>query len=174
MAIFDNCYVSLHGTQIFNTYMNFSRHHLCSFTCVPLFVLDWSMAWNRCLQHPCFKNLCKIAQASKNSDSNAQRFLLNLLTHSWFHSMLFALSGYQFPYIVMNRCLYLIYILSSFAKTLPAPFLSLWCHVWLCRTNWLYIRSSVCFSEPVCIGINYLCILPVHENFVSVIELGPV
>ena len=67
---------------IFNTYMNFSRHHLCCFTVVPLFVLDKSMAWNRCLQHPCFKNLCKIAQASKNSDSNAQHFLSDLLTHS--------------------------------------------------------------------------------------------
>jgi hypothetical protein len=28
---------------IFNTYMNFSRHHLCCFTVVPLFVLDKSM-----------------------------------------------------------------------------------------------------------------------------------
>jgi hypothetical protein len=36
--------------------------------------LFWISLWlkNRCLQHPCFKNLCKIAQASKNSDSNAQ------------------------------------------------------------------------------------------------------
>jgi hypothetical protein len=66
---------------IFNTYMNFSRHQLCCFTIVPLFVLDKSMAWNRCLQPTCFKNLCKIAQASKNSDSNAQHFLSDLLTH---------------------------------------------------------------------------------------------
>ena len=58
---------------------------------------------------PLLQKLCKIAQASKNSDSNAQHFLLDLLTHSWFHSVLFALSGYQFPYLVMNRCLYLIY-----------------------------------------------------------------
>jgi hypothetical protein len=37
----------------------------------------WIHLWvkNRCLQHPCFKNLRKIAQASKNSDSNAQHFL---------------------------------------------------------------------------------------------------
>ena len=62
------------------------------------------LLWNRCLQHPCFKNLCKIAQASKNSDSNAQHFLSDLLTHSWFHSMLFALPSYQFPYTIMNRC----------------------------------------------------------------------
>jgi hypothetical protein len=48
----------------------------------PLFILDKSMAWNRCLQHACFKNLCKIAQTSKNSDSNAQHFLSYLLTHS--------------------------------------------------------------------------------------------
>ena len=54
------------------------------------------------------KNLCKIAQASKISDSNAQHFLSDLLTHSWFHSMLCALPGYQFPYTVMNRCFYLI------------------------------------------------------------------
>jgi hypothetical protein len=65
----------------------------------------WISLKNRCLQHPCFKNLCKIAQASKNSDSNAQHFLSDLLSHSWFHSMLFALPDYQFPYNVMNRCL---------------------------------------------------------------------
>jgi hypothetical protein len=90
--------------------MNVSRHHLCCFTIVPLFVLHKSMAWNKCLEHPCFKNLCRIAQASKNSDFNAQHFLLDLLTHSWFHSMLFALPSYQFPYIVMNRCMSLPYI----------------------------------------------------------------
>ena len=92
---------------IFNTYMNFSRHHFCCFTVAPLFVLDKSMAWNRCLQHPCFKKLCKIAQASKNSDSNAQHILSDLLKHSWFHFMPFALPGYQFPNTVMNRCFYL-------------------------------------------------------------------
>jgi hypothetical protein len=92
---------------IFNTYINFSRHHFCCFTVAPLFVLDKSTAWNRCPQHPCFKNLCKVAQASKNSNSNAQHFLLDLLTHSWFHSMLFALPGYQFPSTIMNRCFYL-------------------------------------------------------------------
>ena len=93
---------------IFNTYINFSCHHFCCFIVAPLFVLNKSTAWNRCPQHPCFKNLCKIAQASKNSNFNAQHFLLDLLTHSWFHFMLFALPGYQFPYIVMNRCFYLI------------------------------------------------------------------
>jgi hypothetical protein len=92
---------------IFNTYMNFSRHHLCCLTVVHLFVLDKSMTWNRCLQHLCFQKLCKIAEASKNLDSNAQYFLSDLLTHLWFHSMLFALPGYQFPYSVINRCLYL-------------------------------------------------------------------
>jgi hypothetical protein len=66
----------------FSTYINFSRHHLCCFTIALLFVLDESTAWNRCLRHPCFKNLCKIAQASKNSDSNAQHFLSDLLSHS--------------------------------------------------------------------------------------------
>ena len=71
--------------------------------------LFWISLWltNRCLQHPCFKNLCRISQASKHSYSNAQHFLSDLLTHSWFHSMLFALPSYQFPCIVMNRCLYL-------------------------------------------------------------------
>jgi hypothetical protein len=98
---------------IFNTHVNFSRHHFCCFIIVPLFVSDKSMAWNRCLQHPCFKKLCKIAQASKNSDSNAQYFLSDLPTHSWFHSMLFALAGYQFPHIVMNRCLYLTLWINS-------------------------------------------------------------
>ena len=71
--------------------------------------LFWISLWlkNRCLQHPCFKNLCKIAQVSRNSNSNAQHFLSDLLTHSWLHSMLFALPCYQCPYTVMNRCLYL-------------------------------------------------------------------
>jgi hypothetical protein len=67
---------------IFNTFINFSRHHFCCFTIAPLFVLDKSTAWNRCLQHPCFKKLSKIAQASRNSDDNAQHFLSDLLTHS--------------------------------------------------------------------------------------------
>jgi hypothetical protein len=67
---------------IFNTFINFSCHHFCCFTIAPLFVLDKSTAWNRCLQHPCFKNLRKIAQASIYSDSSAQHFLSDLLTHS--------------------------------------------------------------------------------------------
>ena len=104
---------------IFNTYINFSRHHFCCFTVAPLFVLDKSTAWNRCLQHPCFKNLCKITQAFKNS--NAQHFLSDLLTHSWFHSMLFTLPGYQFPYTVMNRCFYLTDFIESTWKPPWSP-----------------------------------------------------
>jgi hypothetical protein len=90
---------------ISNTYINFSHHSFCCFTVVPL--LFWISLWlkNRCLQHLCFKNLCKIAQAAKNSDSNAQHFLLDSLTHSWFHSMLFALPSYQFPYITNSLIL---------------------------------------------------------------------
>jgi hypothetical protein len=67
---------------IFNTFITFSRHHFCCFIVASLFVSNKSMAWNRCLQHACFKNLGKIAQASRNSNSNAQHFLLDLLTHS--------------------------------------------------------------------------------------------
>jgi hypothetical protein len=93
---------------IFKPYINFSRHHLCCFTIAPLFVLDKYTAWNRCLQHPYLNFLCKIAQAFNNSNSNAQHFLSDLLTHSWFHSMFFALPSYQFPYNVMNRSFYLI------------------------------------------------------------------
>jgi hypothetical protein len=93
---------------IFNTYINLSHHHFYCFIVAPLFLLDKSMAWNRYLQHPCLKNLCEIAQASKNADSNTQHFLSDLRTHSWFHYMLFAFPGYyQFPYTVMNRCFYL-------------------------------------------------------------------
>jgi hypothetical protein len=66
---------------IFNAYINISRHQFCCFTIAP-FVLDKSTVWNRCPQHPCFKNLCKISQASKNLDFNAQHFLSDLLTHS--------------------------------------------------------------------------------------------
>jgi hypothetical protein len=47
------------------TYIHFSRHHFCCFTVAPLFVLDKSTDWNKCLQHPRFKKLFKIAQASK-------------------------------------------------------------------------------------------------------------
>jgi hypothetical protein len=67
--------------SIFNTNINFSRHHFYYFTGAPLFVLDKSAAWNRCLQQAS-KNLCKIAQVSKNLDSNTQHFLSDLLTHS--------------------------------------------------------------------------------------------
>jgi hypothetical protein len=67
---------------IISTYINFSCHHLCCYIVAPLFVLDKSTAWNRCIQHPCFKKLCKIAQASKNSDPNTQHFLSDLLAHS--------------------------------------------------------------------------------------------
>ena len=35
---------------IFNTYIKFCRHHFYCFKVVHLFVLDKSMAWNRCLQ----------------------------------------------------------------------------------------------------------------------------
>jgi hypothetical protein len=49
---------------ILKTFINFSRHHFCCFIVASLFVSDKSTTWNRCLQHPCFKNLCKIAQAS--------------------------------------------------------------------------------------------------------------
>jgi hypothetical protein len=92
---------------IFNTYLNVSRHHFCCFIVVPLFF--WISLWLRIGVYNTLASIffCKIAQASKNSDSNAQHFLSDLLTHSWVHSMLFALPRYQFPYIVMNRCLYL-------------------------------------------------------------------
>ena len=70
------------GLPNFNTHMNFSRHHFCCFTIASWFVLDKSTAWNICIQHPCFQNLCKIAQASKDSDSNAQHSLSDLLTYS--------------------------------------------------------------------------------------------
>ena len=50
---------------IFNTYMNFSRHHLCCFIVVSLFVLNKSMAYNRSLQHPCFKNCVKLLKPPK-------------------------------------------------------------------------------------------------------------
>ena len=67
---------------IFDTYINFSRQQFCCFIVASLYILDKSTTWNRCLQHPCFKNLWKIAQASKKSDSKAQHLLSDLLTHS--------------------------------------------------------------------------------------------
>jgi hypothetical protein len=85
MAIFEIWEVSLDGTP---DYKYIHQLFLAIiFVASQLFIylfLDKSMAWNRCLQHPCFKILCKIAQASKHSDSNAQHFLSDLLTHSRF------------------------------------------------------------------------------------------
>jgi hypothetical protein len=98
----------------------------CTWSCLELHVggfrdEGWQfLTFGRCLQHPCFKNLCKIAQASKNSDSNAQHFLSDLLTNSWFHSMLFALLGYQFPYTVMNTVG--VSTLVSTCKLFPSKF----------------------------------------------------
>jgi hypothetical protein len=74
------------------------RHHHCCFTIAPLFVLDKSTAWNGCLQHPCFKNLCKIAQASKVLDSNTPPLpfgFANTFMISLDHAL--ALPSYQFP-----------------------------------------------------------------------------
>ena len=110
------------------------------------------------LQHPCFKNLCKIAQASKNSDSNAQHFLLDLLTHSWFHSMLFALPCYQFPYTVMNRCLY--------PTTKPGNhgtpnahnrwislFYHVWRHAWIdVHWNSIWLRAQLLMTSHYTLG----------------------
>ena len=96
------------NSQFISTHINFSCHHFRCFTTAHLFVLDKSTAWNMCLQHPCFNNLCKIAQASKNQDSNTRHFLSGC-ADSRFHSMLFALPGHQFPYTGMNRCSYLIF-----------------------------------------------------------------
>jgi hypothetical protein len=91
---------------IFKIYMNFSRHHLCCFIVVPLFLLDKSMAYNSYLQHPCFKNLCKTVEASENSDVHRPTLPFRICYHIHdVHSMLFALPGYQFPHTVMNRCL---------------------------------------------------------------------
>jgi hypothetical protein len=86
------------------------------------------------------KNLCKIAQASKNSDSNAQYYLSDLLTHSWFHSMLFALPSYQFPYTVMNRCLYLSGVHLQQGHTT----------IWTCRCCGVWVMFYV-FSSAACI-----------------------
>ena len=58
---------------IFNTYTNFSHHHFCCFTVVPLFVLDKVYGLKIGIYNTlASKYLCKIAQAFKNSDSKAQ------------------------------------------------------------------------------------------------------
>jgi hypothetical protein len=65
MAIFDMMEVSLDGTPNFNTYMNFSRHRFCCFIIVPLFVLDKSTAWNRCLNTLASKICVKLLKPPK-------------------------------------------------------------------------------------------------------------
>ena len=71
--------------------------------------LFWISLWlkNRCLQHLASKICVKLLKPSKIQIPMPNTSFSDLLTHSWFHSMLFALPSYQFPYIVMNRCLYL-------------------------------------------------------------------
>jgi hypothetical protein len=139
--------------------------HNCS---DPLFVSDKSMTWNRCPQHPCFKNLCKIAQASKNSDSNAQHFLSDLPTHSWFHSMLFALAGYQFPYIVMNRCLYLTLWINSSSthnrEQFTCSFLDLTNHIWYKTENWICTAQTCAHVCRKSHYINNYAAKPNEEN----------
>jgi hypothetical protein len=85
---------------------------------LPIFKIHMNFSWihlwvkNRCLRHPCFKNLCKIAQASKNSDSNAQHFISDLPTHSWCSLHALCTPRLSTPlYTVMNRCLYLTQLL---------------------------------------------------------------
>jgi hypothetical protein len=95
------------NSQFFYTYMNFSRHHLCWFT------IDLLLFWiSLCLRIGVYNTLAskicvKLLKPPKNQIPTPNHFLSDLLTHSWFHSMLFALPGYQFYNIVMNRCLYL-------------------------------------------------------------------
>jgi hypothetical protein len=95
---------------VFNTFINFSPPSFLVasqlFLCLFWISLRLGIGVSNTLA---FQNLCKIARASNTSDSNAQHFLSDSLTQSWFHSMLFALPGYQFPYTVTNRCFYLIH-----------------------------------------------------------------
>jgi hypothetical protein len=56
---------------IFNTYMNFSCHQFCCFIVVPLFVLDKSRLRIGVYNTHASKFCVKIAQTSKNSNSNA-------------------------------------------------------------------------------------------------------
>jgi hypothetical protein len=95
---------------IFKIYMNVSLATIC--VASQLFLcLFWISLWvkNRCLQHPCFKNLCKIALESPQKFRFQRPTLpFGICEHIHdVHSMLFALPGYQFPYTVVNGCLYL-------------------------------------------------------------------
>jgi hypothetical protein len=58
----------------------------------------------------------------------------DLLTHSWFHSMPFALPSYQFPDIVMNRCLCLKQV-SLYSTTNTAQDKYIWLAGRLLRTT---------------------------------------
>jgi hypothetical protein len=83
----------------------------------------WISLWvkNRCLQQPCFKNLCKIALESLQKVRFQRPTLaFRICEHIHdVHSMLFALPGYQFPYTVVNRCLYLKWINEDLLASSP-------------------------------------------------------
>jgi hypothetical protein len=84
MTIFDIWEVSLDGTPNFkNIHELFSPSfvllHSCSFVYFGYTYGSRIGVYNTLASK---KKLCKIAQASKNSDSNAQHFLSDLVTHS--------------------------------------------------------------------------------------------
>jgi hypothetical protein len=104
--------------------------------------LFWISLWLRISVYNILAS--KIAQASKNSDSNAQHFLSDLLIHSWFHYMLFALPCYQFPYTVMNRTWYLYLRIHNSLHCPPTMFIGIFSYIprrlEICG---VYVNSSI-------------------------------
>jgi hypothetical protein len=68
----------------FNTYMNFSRHHFCCFTVVPLFVLFWISVWLGIgVYNTVASKICvKLLKPPKIQIPTPNTSLLDLLTHS--------------------------------------------------------------------------------------------
>jgi hypothetical protein len=100
--------VSLDGTPHFSihTWTCLAIIHVVSRLFLCLF---WISLWLRIGVHNILasKTCVKLLKPPKIQIPTPKTSLSDLVTHSWFHSMLFALPSYQFPYTVMNRCLYL-------------------------------------------------------------------
>jgi hypothetical protein len=102
--------------------------------------------------------------------------LSDLLTHSWFYSMLFALPSYQYPYIVMNRCLRLPLLHFLYWQYMSYTCWFLWhvnyienfkwrLHFLVGVAFWKVVLREIYFEGPICVWrvlktsiLNTVCI----------------
>jgi hypothetical protein len=110
MTVFDIWEMSLDGNSQFLIHMNFPRHHFCCFHSCFFVCFGKVYGLRIGVYNTLASKICvKLLKPPEIQIPTPNTSFSDLLTHSRFHSMLFALPGYQFLYIVMNRCLYLTY-----------------------------------------------------------------